>query len=85
MNLEENTKIVNELLENQKVTFTYDNHFIHIQEHSESGYDGSVFNTQKEYDNQEECLDGGVCETIVAVIAVEFFMDIARDLTERGV
>jgi len=85
MTLEENSKIVNTLLEEEEVTFKYENHFIHIQESCEGGYDGSVYASEEEYENEEDCLDGGVCETIVAITAVEFFLDISRDLTKRGI
>jgi len=84
MTLKENSKIVNTLLEEEEVTFTYENHFIHIQESCEGGYDGSVYASEEDYNNEEDCLDGGQVETIVAIAAVEFFTDISRDLTERG-
>jgi len=84
MTLEENTKIVNTLLEEEEVTFKYENHFIHIQESCEGGYDGSVYASEEDYKNEMDCLDGGQVETIVAIAAVEFFTDISRDLTKRG-
>ena len=84
MNSKELGKIVSELLENEEVTFTYDNHFIYIQERAEGGYEGDIYESEKEYEAGEDCIDGGICETIVAVIAIEFFTDMARDLTERG-
>ena len=73
-------KIVNELLETEEVTFTYNNHFIHIQESTEGGYDGSVFNNEMEYDNAEDPIDGGVCDSDVLIDVIEFFTDISRDL-----
>lgn len=82
MKREEIFKIVDELLKNEEVAFIYDNHLIHIQEHSEGGYDGSIFKSEEEYENKEDCLDGGICETIAAITAIEFFMDISRDLTD---
>lgn len=84
MDSKELGKIVSELLENEEVTFNYDNHFIYIQERAEVGYEGDIYESKKEYETGEDCVDGGVCETIIAIVAVEFFTDIARDLTERG-
>ncbi len=61
----------------------YDNHFIYIQERVEGGYEGDVYESKKDYENGEDCLDGGICESIVAFIAIEFFLDISRDLTNQ--
>ena len=82
MNLKENAEIVETLLTDEEVTFTYDSHFIHIQEHSEGGYEGSIYNSKEDYEEGIDPLDGGVCETIVAITALEFFTDISRDLSE---
>jgi len=84
MEREEFMKLTDILLTEEEITFTYDNHFIHVQESCEGGYDGSVYNSKEEYENAEDPIDGGSCETIVAIAAIEFFMDIARDLTEKG-
>ncbi len=84
MKRDELFEIVDTLLKNEEVTFKYDNHFIHIQEHSEGGYDGSVYSSEESYENEEDCLDGGICDTIAAVAAIEFFTDISRDLSNRG-
>jgi len=84
MDSKKSGEIVSELLENEEVAFTYDNHYIYIQEGCEGGYDGSIYASKEDYENEVDCLDGGVCETIVAIIAVEFFTDISRNLTERG-
>jgi len=84
MNSKELGEIVSELLENEEVTFTYDNHFIYIQERVEGGYEGDIYKSRTEYEAGEDCVDGGICETISAIAAIEFFTDIERDLTERG-
>ena len=80
MNSEEFMKIVEELLTNEEVEFSYDNHFIVIQDSSEGGYEGSVYLSKEDYEQENDCADGGFCETIVAVAAVEFFIDISRGI-----
>ncbi len=84
MEREEFMRLTDILLEEEEVTFTYENHFIHIQERCEGGYDGSVYASEEDYENEMDCLDGRQVETIVAIAAVEFFIDISRDLTKRG-
>ena len=84
MTLKENGEIVETLLTEEEVTFTYGKHFIEIFECSEGGYEGSVYASEKAFENEEEPLDGGTVETIVACVAIEFFIDISRELTERG-
>ena len=85
MNKEQYFKIVDSLLINEEVTFTYDKHFIYIQERVDGGYEGDIYESKEAYENDEECLDGGVCESIVACVVIEFFMDIARDLTKARI
>ena len=78
MNLNKYMKITEELLTNEEVEFFYDNHFIVIQESVEGGYDGSVYLSKEDFEQDNDCVDGGYCETIVA--AIEFFIDISRDI-----
>ena len=68
------------LEEREEVGFNYNNHYIYIQTHSEGGFDGSVYNSKTEYDNEQECIDGGVCEEVLACVAIDVFIKIADDL-----
>ncbi len=72
--------LIDQFLTEEEIGFTYKKYFIFIQEHSEGGYDGSVYSSKEDYENEEDCLDGGVCESLLAFIAINFFKEIADDL-----
>ena len=84
MTTQEHIDLTKELEENEEVSFNYNEHFIHIQTHSEGGFDGSIYNSEDNYRNDEDCIDGGICEAILECVAIGFFMEIADDL-QRGV
>ena len=68
------------LEEREEVDFNHNNYYIYIQTHSEGGFDGSIYNSKAEYDNEEECLDGGVCEVDEAYVEIDVFIQIADDV-----
>jgi len=83
MNREEFMRLTNILLEKEEVTFVYDDYFVEIFEHSEGGYEGNIFNSKEDYENELDPIDGGVIDTVVAIVSLEFFMDIARYLRDK--
>lgn len=85
MEREEYFKIVDILLTKEEVTFTYNNHFIYMQERVDGGYEADIYNSEEDHENELiDPIDGGIFETIVACVAVELAFEISRDLTERG-
>ena len=80
MTTQEYTKLTKILEEQEEVAFTHNNHFIFVQTCSEGGFDGSVYNSKDEYENEEEPLGGGVTETILECVALGFFIEISDNL-----
>ena len=79
-----NEMLVAKLLKYQEVKFMHDSHFIYIQERSDGDYEGDIYYSQKEYKQDEGSIDGGICTTFIPEIAIEYFIDLADDLTKRG-
>jgi hypothetical protein len=76
-------EIVNKLLEQEEVLFHYNNYYIYIQEKVDGGYEGDIYESEEAFDNGENPLDGGICDSIVAIAAIEFFKEICEDLKKR--
>lgn len=76
-------KIVNILLEKEEVIFSFNSFYIYIQERLEGGYEGDIYESEEAFDNGKEPLDGGMCDSVLAFIAIEFFKDMAEDLKAR--
>ncbi len=79
-----NETLVAKLLKHQEVKFKHNNHFIYIQERSDGDYEGDIYYSQKEYKQDESSIDGGTCTTFIPDIAIDYFIEIADDLTKRG-
>lgn len=73
-------KISEKLLENEEVLFSFNGYYIYIQERVEGGYEGDIYASEKSFDNGEEPIDGGVCDSELPFIAIEFFKEVANDL-----
>jgi len=84
MTTQEHIDLARALEENEGVSFNYEEYFIYIQTHSEGGFDGSIYNSEYDYSNDEDCIDGGICEAIIEFVAIGFFMELADNL-QRGV
>ncbi|OHE17327.1 MAG: hypothetical protein A2540_04730 [Sulfurimonas sp. RIFOXYD2_FULL_37_8] len=76
--------LVAKLLKHQEVKFKHDSHFIYIQERSDGDYEGNVYYSQRDYREDESSIDGGICTTFIPEIAIEYFIELADDLTKRG-
>ena len=76
-------RISNILLEKEEVLFFFNNFYIYIQERVEGGYEGDIYASEEAFDNGEEPIDGGVCDSILPYIAIEFFKDMTKDLEAR--
>ena len=79
-----NEMLVAKLLKYQEVKFKHDSHFIYIQERSDGDYEGDIYYSQKEYKQDEGSIDGGICTTFIPDIAIDYFIELADDLTKRG-
>jgi len=84
MNEKEILELVNELFENEEVSFMYKNYFINIFENSNGEYEGNIYNSKEDYENDKECEDGGICESVISVVAIYFFKEIADELIKNG-
>ena len=73
-------KITDWLIKNEEVLFSFNGYYIYIQERVEGGYEGDIYASEEAFDNGEEPIDGGVCDTEVPFIAIEFFKKVANDL-----
>jgi hypothetical protein len=69
------------LKENGFVEITEDIYLIYVQEHSEGGFDGSVY-LKEDYikDEDTDCIDGGIFEDDDEIEAIQFFIEIMNDL-----
>ena len=80
MTTQEHIDLTKALEEHEEVSFNYNEHFICIQTHSEGGFDGSIYNSEDNYSNDEDCSDGGICEAILECVAIGFFMELVDNL-----
>lgn len=76
-------KISNILLEKEEVLFSFNGFYIYIQEKVDGGYEGDIYASEVAFDNGEEPIDGGVCDSVLPFVAIEFFKDMIRDLKAR--
>lgn len=65
------------LIDNGEVVFQQFGFIIKIEESSEEGYNGNIYESRKALE-EEESLDGGVYEG-TAEEAIECFIDLAKD------
>jgi hypothetical protein len=72
------------LLKHQEVKFKHNSHFIYIQERSDGDYEGDVYYSQRDCREDESSIDGGTCTTFIPEIAIKYFIELADDLTKRG-
>jgi hypothetical protein len=77
-------KIIHILLAEEEVLFHFNNHYIYIQERVEGGYEGDIYTSEEAFDNGEDPLDGGICESVSALTSIVYFLDISRDLEARS-
>ena len=76
-------KIVKTLEEQEEVLFTYKNHYIYIQERIEGGFESDIYESEQSFDNGENAIDGGICDSILATVAIEFFIEMVNELINK--
>ena len=76
-------KISNMLLEKEEVLFSFNGFYIYIQEKVDGGYEGDIYESEEAFDNGEEPIDGGICDSVLPYIAIEFFKEMTEDLKVR--
>jgi hypothetical protein len=73
-------EIVDTLLKNKEVSFNYKNHFLYVQERADGDYECDIYESKSDFENEGEIIDGGICETIIAAVAIQFFIDTIEEL-----
>ena len=76
-------KISEKLLENEEVLFSFNGFYIYIQERVDGGFEGDIYESEAAFDNGEEPIDGGVCDSVLPNVAIEFFKEMTEDLKGR--
>ncbi len=76
-------KISEKLLKEEEVLFSCNGFYIYIQERVAGGYEGDIYESEAAFDNGEEPIDGGVCDSVLPFVAIEFFKEMTEDLKAR--
>jgi hypothetical protein len=68
-------KEVEILREKGEVLFSFKEKYIYIQERTDGSYEGDIYESEAAFDNGEDPIDGGICETNDPETAIQFFKE----------